>query len=120
MVHRIFYFINNSKMSILNLEKNDLNEKIKSPENSVSIVDFWAPWCGPCKMLAPIFETLSQEYEWKVTFIKVNVDNIPEEAIANNVQWIPTMIFFKDWKETQRVVGIKPDNELREIIDWII
>lgn len=70
------------------------------------LVDFWAPWCGPCRMAAPILEQLSEEYEGKVTFGKLNIDDFPEAAVSLGVMSIPTLILFKDGKEIDRIIGM--------------
>ncbi len=75
------------------------------------IVDFWADWCGPCHMLAPTFEELSDEYSGKVTFAKLDVDALPDIAAKLGVQSIPTTIIFKDGKETLRIIGAHPKHD---------
>jgi thioredoxin 1 len=69
------------------------------------LVDFWAPWCGPCKMIAPAVEELAKEYDGKALVAKVNTDNDPLWASRFGVQGIPTLIIFKNGKEVDRVVG---------------
>ena len=72
------------------------------------IVDFWAPWCGPCQMLAPIIEEIAKEYENKVLVGKLNVDDYPNISEQYNVQGIPTVIIFKDGKIVEQFVGVQP------------
>ncbi|HEY97539.1 MAG TPA: thioredoxin [Dehalococcoidia bacterium] len=81
------------------------------------LVDFWAPWCGPCKMVAPVVEELAEDYGEKVNFVKVNVDNCPQVASQYGIMSIPTLILFKDGKPVSNVVGFRPKNELKKSID---
>jgi len=80
------------------------------------IVDFWAPWCGPCKMVAPILEKLAKEYKDKLVSAKVNTDENPEWAGRYGVQGIPTMLFVADGKVLHRQVGAVPEGVLRETL----
>jgi len=77
------------------------------------VVDFWAPWCGPCRMVGPVVETLSREFDGQVRFVKVNVDENPEKAAAYGVQGIPTLLFFRDGEMVERIVGALPEPVLR-------
>ena len=81
-----------------------------------TIVDFWAPWCGPCKMLGPIFEELSTEVK-NVKFAKVNVDDNQEIAMTAQVRGIPTMVLYKDGEELTRIVGFLPKDQLKSKIE---
>jgi thioredoxin 1 len=81
------------------------------------LVDFWAPWCGPCRMVAPVVEELAKEYEGKVSFVKVNVDNNQKVAGQYGVMSIPTLILFKDGKPVANVVGFRPKDELKKSLD---
>lgn len=80
------------------------------------IVDFWAPWCGPCKMVAPILDKLAQEYAGKVLITKVNTDENPEWAGKFGVQGIPTMLFLSDGNVLHRQVGALPEHMLRDVL----
>lgn len=80
------------------------------------IVDFWAEWCGPCKMIGPIYEELSNEME-NITFAKLNVDEHPEVAANAGVRGIPTMVLYKDGDEVGRIVGFLPKDALKKKIE---
>jgi thioredoxin len=76
------------------------------------VVDFWAEWCGPCKMITPILEELAAEQAGKLTVAKLNVDENPDLAMRYNVMSIPTLLVFKDGEVAKRVVGAKPKSAL--------
>jgi len=81
------------------------------------LVDFWAPWCGPCRMIAPVLEELASELGDKVVIAKVNTDQNPIYAQRLGVQGIPTMVLFKDGAEVDRIVGALPKGHLKQWID---
>ena len=85
-----------------------------------ALVDFWAPWCGPCKIMGPILEELTGEYEGKVLVGKLNVDENQNLAAQYQVQGIPTLILFKDGKEVNRIVGVAPKEEVKKLIDGVL
>jgi thioredoxin 1 len=80
-------------------------------------IDFWAPWCGPCRIVGPIVEELAPTYEGKAVIAKMNVDDNPMVAQRFGVTSIPTMIMFKDGKMVDRMVGAAPKNTLQSFID---
>ncbi len=80
------------------------------------IVDFWAEWCPPCKILLPIIEELAKEYEGRVKFVKVNIEKANEIAMLFGVQAIPTLIFFEGGSAVEKIVGALPKEELKKII----
>lgn len=84
------------------------------------IVDFWAEWCGPCKMLAPIYEEVSSEYEGKLKFTKISTQDYPSVAGENAVTGIPCLVIFSAGKEVDRIVGFAPKEQLKEKIDSIL
>lgn len=84
------------------------------------IVDFWAPWCGPCKMVAPILDKIAKEYAGKVIVAKVNTDDNPEWAMRYGVQGIPTMLFIAGGKVIHRQVGALPERMLRQALDQFL
>ena len=81
------------------------------------LVDFWAPWCGPCRMVAPIVDELANEYDGKVSFFKLNVDDNPKVASKYGVMSIPALIIFKNGQPVSNVVGFRPKPELKKSID---
>ena len=85
-------------------------------KNKLTLVDFWATWCGPCRMMAPIVESLAAETP-DVVFAKVDVDENPDVAMELGIASIPTLILFKDGKAVERVIGVTPADELKALID---
>lgn len=84
------------------------------------IVDFWAPWCGPCRMVAPILEKIAKEYADKLIVAKVNTDENQQWASKYNVEGIPTMLMIADGKVVHRQVGALPESMLREVVDQFL
>ena len=84
------------------------------------IVDFWAPWCGPCKMIAPVVEELAGEYAGRVKVGKLNTDENMGIAGRYQITSIPTIIFFKDKKAVQKIIGFKSKAEIKKIIDGLL
>ncbi len=81
------------------------------------LVDFWAEWCGPCKMVAPIVELLASEYDGKLKVTKLNVDDSPQTASTYNIRSIPTLLLFKDGEIQETAVGAQPKATLSQLID---
>jgi thioredoxin 1 len=94
--------------------KENFNETVAQ---GVSLLDFWAPWCGPCKMQLPIVEELSEELKGQATIAKVNVDEEPELASQFGVMSIPTLILFKDGQPVDKLVGLQSKAALQSKID---
>lgn len=84
------------------------------------VVDFWATWCGPCRALAPVVEEVASEYEGKAEIVKCNVDDCEEIAVQYSIRSIPTLIFFKDGKAVDRLVGAVPKSEITAKIDALL
>lgn len=85
--------------------------------SGVVLVDFWAPWCGPCRMQGPIIDQLDAEMGDKVKFAKVNVDDEQQAASAFRVMSIPTMIVFKDGQPVETLVGLRSKDQLEEVLE---
>ncbi|TVX97139.1 thioredoxin [Cohnella terricola] len=92
------------------ITKDNFNESVAQ---GVSLLDFWAPWCGPCKMQLPIVEELSEELKGTATIAKVNVDEEPELASQFGVMSIPTLILFKDGQPVDKLVGLQSKDSLK-------
>jgi len=86
-------------------------------EESAVLVDFWAEWCGPCKMIAPVLDELATEYEGRVKIKKVNVDNNPEMPAKYGVRGIPSLLLFKNGEVVATVVGAKTKSQLSAFLD---
>ena len=97
----------------------DFEEKVLKNELPV-VVDFWAPWCGPCRMVAPILDKLAVEFDGKVVIAKVNTDEHQQYMMQYGVQGIPTMIFVHDGKLIHRQVGALPEPMLRDLFEQFI
>ena len=99
-------------------ESNFSQEVIKSP--TPVLVDMWATWCGPCRMIAPIVEELAGQYQGKVKVGKLNVDDHPQVAAQYRVMNIPTLLVFKGGQEVDRIVGAQPKQELARRLDKVV
>ena len=94
------------------------DEVVKS--DTPVVVDFWAEWCGPCKMIAPLVEELAGEYEGKVKFTKLDVDSNPQTPMQFGIRGIPTLLIFNGGKPVGQVVGAVPKNMLKKKVDEAI
>lgn len=84
------------------------------------LVDFWAPWCGPCRMVAPVVEELADEYEGRVAFAKLNVDENPKTASQYGIMSIPSLIIFKGGSPVSNLVGFRPKADLKRSLDEVL
>jgi len=101
------------------VDQGTFQEKVLKAKGPV-LVDFWAAWCGPCRAVAPIVEDLAKEYEGKITFAKVNVDENPFLASSYGIMSIPTLIVFKGGKPAEQVIGYRPKAELKKLLDSVL
>ena len=101
--------------NITTLTDTNFNEEVKGSDEPV-LVDFWAEWCGPCKMITPILEEIATEQAGKIRIAKLNVDDAPQTAQQFQVMSIPTLILFKDGEIQKRVVGARGKGQLLEEI----
>jgi thioredoxin 1 len=100
-------------MAIVNVSDDSFKAEVES--GGTVLVDFWAPWCGPCKMIAPVLEELDKEVS-NLKIAKVNVDDNPESASRFGVMSIPTLIVFKDGQPVDKVVGFQSKDALKNVI----
>jgi len=97
-------------MAITNITDSDFAQQVE--QSGTVLVDFWAPWCGPCKMIAPVLEEIDSEIGDKIKITKLNVDENPETAGRFGVMSIPTLLVFKDGNVVDKIVGFQPKDAL--------
>ena len=103
-------------MAELNFTNSNFKEEVLQSKEPV-LVDFWATWCGPCRMMGPVVEELANDYAGKVKVGKVNVDEQPELAQEYGIMSIPTIIIFKEGKIVNQLVGARAKSELENVLD---
>ncbi|HHT73921.1 MAG TPA: thioredoxin [Firmicutes bacterium] len=102
------------------IEVDDSNFEQEVLESDVPVlVDFWAVWCGPCRMIAPVFEELAEEYGDKVKFAKINVDQVTEVVGRYSIMSIPTIMLFSDGDPVETIVGVQPKARYTELLDEV-
>lgn len=97
--------MNNNEGKVIYIENNDLSEVVKN--DNVALVDFWAPWCGPCRMLAPVLDQLAEEYKDKANIVKVDTDKNQDLAVKLGIRSVPTVLFYRNGVLMDSIVGVK-------------
>lgn len=103
------------KGNVIHLSSVSFKEVLKSESRPI-LIDFWAEWCSPCRLLSPIFEKLAEKYSDRVVFAKVNVDECPDLAEEYGIMAIPTLILFTNGVEAERIVGLVPEKRIESLI----
>ena len=106
-------------MSEIQLTDDSFEKEVVQSDAPV-LVDFWAPWCGPCRMLAPVIEELSKEYTGKIKVAKINTDDHPNAASRFKISAIPTLLFFKGGKVVEQLVGVHSKAEIKKTLDSLV
>ncbi|MDA8130440.1 MAG: thioredoxin [Elusimicrobia bacterium] len=106
-------------MSEIQLTDANFEQEVEKSDMPV-LVDFWAPWCGPCRMLAPVIEELAKEYDGKVKVCKLNTDEAQDTAGKYRISAIPTVLIFKKGELVQQLVGLQPKEEIKKHLDELL
>jgi thioredoxin 1 len=107
------------KSKVKTIEEKDFDNEVLKSDKPV-FVDFYADWCGPCRIVAPVIEELSAEYDGKVKFVKVNVDFAPDISSRYNIMSIPTLMVFKEGKPVKMFIGAATKKEYKQIIEEVL
>lgn len=102
------------------IELTDLTATQLIEDNDIVVLDFYADWCGPCKTLSPILNTLSEKYEGKVSFGKINIETNNQLVTQHDIRNIPTLLYIKNGEVTNKTLGALPENKIVEIIETLI
>ena len=107
----------NENTNIIDITEADFNDQVvKASENKLVVVDFWAPWCGPCKQLTPILEKIISKSGDKVTLVKINIDENQQIAAQLRIQSIPSVYAFKDKQVVNAFQGVIPENQIMNLL----
>lgn len=107
-----------SAANIINLTQDNFSKEVLESSTPI-LVDFWAEWCGPCKMIAPVLDELAEEYDGKVRIGKVNIDNEQGLAAEYGVRAIPTLLLFQKGQVAEQIVGLKSKRDLKNSFDKV-
>jgi len=102
-------------MSLIHVDDSNFEEEVLKSEKP-TLVDFWAPWCGPCQAIGPIVEELAEEYQGKAKIVKLNVDNAPVTAAKYGVRGIPTLMLFKGSELQDTIIGLTSKDRLEDLL----
>ncbi len=100
----------------IKLTKDNFDSEVINSDIPV-LVDFWASWCGPCRMIAPVIESIAEKYDGKIKVGKVNVDEEPEISLEYNISSIPTVMIFKNGEETAKSIGYSDESEIERLVN---
>lgn len=103
----------------VSIDDSSFSEVVLQAEKPV-LIDFWAAWCKPCLMVAPILDELAEEYDGKISFVKMDVDQNPQTAAKYGIMSIPALLVFKNGEPVSQIIGFKPKGELKRSLDAIL
>jgi len=103
----------------LPVDDSSFDQMVLQAEKPV-LVDLWAPWCQPCRMVAPILDELAEEYNGRISFVKVDIDENPRTAARYGIMSIPSLLIFKNGEPVSHLVGLRPKGELKQNLDAVL